>query len=82
MTRMVKDYVELGDQLSLDSLIARLVELRDGLPCPAEAELKLRGDDVYGRHLCISFLRPLTPEEAACEGRYADVTDGTLKAAA
>jgi hypothetical protein len=30
----------------------------------------MRGDDVFGRHLAISFLRPLTAEEAAVEGRY------------
>jgi hypothetical protein len=26
---------------------------------------------VFGRTLSISFMRPLTDEEAACEGRYA-----------
>jgi hypothetical protein len=80
---MIKDYVEIGDHVSLDRLIERLTELRDGLPEGAEAELRMRGDDVFGRHLCIGFLRPQTPEEAACEGRYAD-RDGEagLKAAA
>ena len=70
MTRMIKDYAEIGDHASLDSLIARLTEIRDSLPQGTEAELRVRGDDVFGRHLCVGYLRPLTAEEAACEGRY------------
>jgi hypothetical protein len=71
MGRMIKDYVEVGDQASLDGLIARLGEIRDGLPPGAQAEIRMRGDDVFGRHLCVGFMRPLTDDEAACEGRYA-----------
>ena len=82
MTRMIKDYVEISDHASLDSLIDQLTELRDSLPREAAAELKVRGDDVFGRHLCIGFLRPLTEEEAACEGRYADAGKPRLKRAA
>lgn len=81
MTRLVKDYVEIGDHLPLDALIAKLTELRDSLPPGAEAELKLRGDDIFGRHLCIGFLRPLTEEEAACEGRYVPRKRPRLRAA-
>lgn len=72
MSRMVKDYVEIGDHMSLDDLIARLTEIREALPDAANAELKIRGDDYFGRHLSIAFMRPLTAEEAACEGRYAE----------
>jgi hypothetical protein len=68
---MIKDYVEIGTHVSLDHLIARLTELRDTLPPSAEPELRMRGDDAFGRHLCIGFMRPLTEEEAGCEGRYA-----------
>jgi hypothetical protein len=82
MSRMIKDYVEIGDHASLDDLIARLTEIRDGLTPGAEAELKLRGDDIFGRHMCISFMRPLMAEEAACEGRYADAGKARLKKAA
>jgi hypothetical protein len=82
MSRLIKDYVEFADHLSLDELIARLTELRDSLPASAEAELKIRGDDVFGRHLCVGFLRPLTREEAACEGRYAGAGAPVLKRAA
>jgi hypothetical protein len=79
---MIKDYVEIGDHTSLDSLIERLTELRDSLSPDAEAELRIRGDDIFGRHLCIGFMRPLKPEEAACEGRYAEDRKPRLKRAA
>ena len=72
MSRMVKDYIEISDFTSLDSLIEQLTELRDGLPAGAEAELKLRGDEVFGRHLSIGYFRPQTAEEAECEARYAN----------
>ncbi len=70
MSRLIKDYVELDNHLSLDALISRLTEIRDAMPAEAEAQLVMRGDDVFGRHLAVSFLRPLTAEEAAVEGRY------------
>ena len=82
MSRLIKDYVEIGDHASLDNLIERLTELRNSLPEPAQAELKMRGDDIFGRHLCIGFLRPLTADEAACEGRYADARNARLRRAA
>jgi hypothetical protein len=79
---MIKDYVEIGDHASLDGLIARLSEIRDSLPPGTESELRIRGDDVFGRHLCVGYLRPLTSEEAACEGRYAASGRTRLKRAA
>jgi hypothetical protein len=82
MSRLIKDYVEIGDHASLDGLIARLTEIRDSLPPAADAEIRIRGDDVFGRHLCVGFLRPLTEEEAACEGRYAARGKPKLKRAA
>lgn len=82
MSRMIKDYVEIGDHESLDGLIARLTEIRDGLPPGAEAELRMRGDDIFGRHLCIAFMRPLTEDEAACEGRYTGMGKARLRRAA
>jgi len=82
MTRMIKDYVEIGDHASLDSLIERLTEIRDNLSPDAQAEMKMRGDDIFGRHLCIGYLRALTAEEAACEGRYAQAGKPRLRRAA
>jgi hypothetical protein len=79
---MIKDYVEIGDFSSLDQAIARLSAVRDSLPPEAEAEIRIRGDEVFGRHLCVAFLRPLTAEEAACEGRYTEQGRRGLQAAA
>lgn len=70
MGRRVKDFIEISDYTSLDSLINTLVAIRDNLPEDAEPELKLRGDDVFGHRLTISYLRELTSEEAECDARY------------
>jgi hypothetical protein len=70
MGRRVKDFVEISDYTSLDTLINILTAIRDSLPEEAEPELKLRGDDQFGRRLTISYLRELTSEEAACNARY------------
>ena len=70
MGRRVKDFIEISDYTSLDSLINTLVAIRDNLPEEAEPELKLRGDDVFGRRLTICYLRELTQEEVDCDARY------------
>lgn len=70
MGRRVKDFIEISDYTSLDSLINTLVAIRDNLPEDAEPELKLRGDDVFGRRLTITYLRELTTHEAECDARY------------
>ena len=72
MSRKVKEFVDIDDHSSIDQLIDKLVELRDGLPVDAEAELRLRGDEVFGRKISISYLRPQTAEETECERRYAE----------
>ena len=72
MSRLIKDYIEIADFTSLDDLIERLTALRDELPAGAEAEMRIRGDEVFGRHLSIGYLRQQTAEEADCEARYAD----------
>lgn len=71
MTRLVRDFVEVEDRLSLDRMIELLSTIREQLPEGAEgASVRMRGDDVFGRRLGISFLRPQTAEEAARDGRY------------
>ena len=72
MSKNVKDFVEIKDHSSLDELIARLIEVRDTLPASDTAEVRMRGDDVFGRHLSVSFFRPQTAEEAECDARYAE----------
>jgi len=73
MSRRFKEFIEIGDFASLDALIERLAEIRDHLPDFAEAELRMKGDDIFGRKLSISFMRQQTDEEAAYDERYAHV---------
>ena len=70
MSRRVQEFVEIRDYSSLDELIGSLTALRDNLPVDAEAQLKLRGDDFFGRTLTIHYSREQTPEEVALERRY------------
>ncbi|MBA3512420.1 hypothetical protein [Sphingomonas sp.] len=70
MPRRVKDFIEISEYTSLDDLIRFLEIIRGTLPEESEAELKIRGDEVFGRRLTITFLRDLTDEEASLEARY------------
>ena len=70
MPRRVKDFIEISDHTALDSLIHFLETVRDNLPDGSEPELRIRGDEVFGRRLTISYFRNLTPEEAEREARY------------
>ena len=72
MSRLIKDFIEIKDCTSLDTLIENLIAVRESLPNPAEAEVRMRGDDVFGRQLSIAYLRPQTVEEAECDARYAN----------
>ena len=72
MSRKVKDFIEIKGALTLDALIAKLIEIRDQLPADAEAEVKMKGDDVFGRQLSIGYFRPQTAEEIECDARYAE----------
>jgi hypothetical protein len=74
MSRRVKEFIDISEHTSLDELIGKLVELRDGLSEEAEAELRLRGDEVFGRRITISYFRDQTAEEAEIEKRYAEQT--------
>jgi hypothetical protein len=72
MSRRVKEYVDIPDHVSVDELIQRLSAIRDALPEEADAELRLRGDEIFGHRITICYLRDQTEEEAAIEKRYAD----------
>jgi hypothetical protein len=74
MTRRVKEFVDIGEHVSLEELIGRLMEIRDLLPEESEAELRLRGDEVFGRKITISYMRELTEEEAELDRRYAEAS--------
>jgi len=70
VARRVKDFIEISEYTSLDQLIDYLKTIRDTLPDDAEPELRLRGDDFFGRRLTISYSRELTPEEEERNTRY------------
>jgi hypothetical protein len=72
VNRRIKEFVDISEHVSLDELIGKLVELRELLPEGSEAELKLRGDDVFGRKISIAYMRELTAEEAEIERHYSD----------
>jgi len=72
MSRRVKEFVDIADHVSLDELIEKLAEVRTRLPEDSEAELRLRGDDVFGRRITITYLREPTEEEIEVEKRYAE----------
>ena len=72
MSRRVKEFVDIGEHVSLDDLIGRLAAIRAELPEGCEAEMRLRGDEVFGRRITISYFRDQTDEEAEIEKRYAE----------
>lgn len=70
MPRRVKDFIDISEYTSLDDLIRYLKTIRDNLPPEHQAELKIRGDDVFGRRLTISYFREQTPGELELESKY------------
>ncbi|HWJ38398.1 MAG TPA: hypothetical protein VNR86_06520 [Sphingomicrobium sp.] len=72
MSRRVKEFVDIGEHVSLDDLIGKLAAIRAELPEGCEAEMRLRGDEVFGRRMTISYFREQTDEEAEIEKRYAE----------
>jgi hypothetical protein len=79
--RRVKDFIDISEYTSLDDLIRYLEAIRDNLPKDCEAELKIRGDDVFGRRLTITYFREMTPEEAEMEAKYSasEPPDATIE---
>jgi hypothetical protein len=70
MSRRVKEFVDIPDHLSIEELIQQLSQVRDSLPEGTAAELRLRGDEVFGHRITISYLREQTAEEAEIDKRY------------
>lgn len=80
MPRRIKDFIDISEFTSLDDLIRYLETIRDNLPSDCEAELKIRGDDVFGRRLTITYFREQTPEEVELEAKYSsDKDDATIE---
>jgi len=72
MSRRVKEFVDVPDHVSIDDLIEKLTAIRDSLPTDSDAELRLRGDEIFGHRITVSYFRKQTKEEAEIERRYAD----------
>jgi len=72
VARRVKDFIDVSEYTSLDDLIRYLETIRDNLPPEHQAELKIRGDEVFGRRLTITYFREQTPDEVELETKYGD----------
>ncbi len=70
MPRRVKDFIDISEFTSLEDLIRYLETIRDNLPEDHQAEMKIRGDEVFGHRLTISYFREQTPEEVELESKY------------
>ncbi len=81
MPRRVKDFIDISEFTSLDDLIRYLETIRDNLPAEHDAELRIRGDEVFGQRLTITYSREQTPEELELESKYAkdDVEDAEIR---
>ena len=79
MPRRVKDFIDISEYTSLDDLVSYLETIRDNMPPEHQAELKIRGDDVFGRRLTISYFREQTPEEVELESKYAGGDEASIE---
>ena len=70
MPRRVKDFIDISEYTSLDDLIRYLQTIRDNLPPDHDAELKIRGDEIFGRRLTITYFRNQTSDEVQLESKY------------
>jgi hypothetical protein len=77
--RRVKDFIDISEYTSLDDLIRYLETIRDNLPSDHQAELKIRGDEVFGRRLTITYFREQTPDEAELESKYSAADDADIE---
>ena len=79
--RRVKDFIDISEFTSLEDLIRYLETIRDNLPEGCEAEMKIRGDEVFGKRLTITYFREQTAEEADLEAKYSesDGDDGSIE---
>jgi hypothetical protein len=74
--RRVKDFIDISEYTSLEDLIRYLETIRDNLPPEHQAEMKIRGDEIFGRRLTITYFREQTPEETEIESKYSPNDEG------
>ncbi len=70
MRKRDREIIEIGECIPLDTVLARLKALRNGLSQDAEPEVHVHGDDNFGCRLTVLYSRELTAEEAALEAKY------------
>ena len=80
MPRRVKDFIDISEFTSLDDLLRYLQTIRDNLPADHQAELKIRGDEIFGKRLTITYFREQTPEEIELESKYAGEENASIDA--
>lgn len=61
MRRLVREIVDVRECASLDLLLEPLAAVRAMLPDPNDARVWLRGDEVFGRLITITFWREECP---------------------
>ena len=64
MRTLIREIVDIRECASIDKLLERLKAVRDRLPDPNDAHVRLRGDDFFGQMITITYSRPATVEEA------------------
>ena len=81
MPRRVKDFIDISEFTSLDDLIRYLETVRDNLPADHQAEMKIRGDEIFGRRLTITYFREQTADEVALDSKYggSDPDDASIE---
>jgi hypothetical protein len=68
----VKDFIDISEYTSLSDLIRYLETIRDNLPADHQAEMKIRGDEIFGRRLTITYFREQTADEVELESKYSE----------
>ena len=74
--RRVKDFIDISEYTSLDDLIRYLETIRDNLPADHQAEMKIRGDEIFGRRLTITYFREQTPDQVELDSKYSANDEG------
>ncbi len=74
---MIREYVEIGGCGSIEQLMSRLAEVKRSMPPGAGPEqVQLRGDDNFGRHILVTYLRPERPDELDLLSRASEYAMG------
>ena len=78
---MVREYVEIAECSSIEALIASLEAVKAQMPpgC-SDPQVRLRGDDIFGRHILVSYSRPETEAELESSQRAQNFARSWFKA--